>query len=649
MKKSISGLLISIITLGMLACEAPMTFMSGGEEEEEITIESIQTGSFLSAEKTIPLSLSYDKDRVVLKKVTVDLLAPDGTLVGTQILDAAELLKSELPEIKLPDIDSGHYMIKYQGYDAEGEIAVEHVVEFFYVEETYSVTNITSFPPTITPGAEALLSGKFEYPVDSDPYVRWSMDDTILKKGLLSQGYDKLHWDAPEIEGVYSVKLEIFPCAPPTGGSFEFQSEEYMEAEIFVKEQQTSSSPDFEDENFYSLLHFQGSMEDTGAGPVKGGIEPIGNPTVDVRGNVFGYYCDGESGFAVEEVLLPFDETFFGPFTLSMKLYLDKQPKNKVLFLTTDSAESFSFRLSTDESGMVTAAVDYDEKTIISRSDITLLSETAYQIGLSLFPDGNEVVFIWYADGNRIKTEKFDLPAFPVTPEGFSRIGGEDGFVGVIDEFSVFYRDNKGRENTDPGIFFRRAKEQYDGDLLYAEGFDGLYLPEDFETEESLSVSAGQLVIEPEGAVAIPEFVVGHEQISFELHFSQAIGSNVQTLRIDSSYEEFIPISIGLDGTVMSAEEESASFTPDNRTLLIDFLHDENGMKVVIGTKEIAAFPYEADNIPMNITFTNGGKEDIFLLEKILIHSVPLRTVKKDSAPDGAETDVKKSPDYNST
>lgn len=646
-------LLISIITLGMLACEAPMTFMSGGEEKEEITIESIQTGSFLSAEKTIPLSLSYDKDRVVLKKLTINLLAQDGTLIGTQILDAAELLKSELPEIKLPDIDSGRYMIKYQGYDEEGEIAVEHVVEFFYVKGTYSVTNITSFPPTITPGTEALLSGNFEHPAGSDPYVRWSMDGTLLKKGLLSHGYDKLHWDAPAVEGVYSVKLEIFPFAPPTGGSFEFQSEEYMEAEIFVKEQQASSSTDFEDENFYSMLHFQGSMEDTGAGPDKGEIEPIGNPEVDVRGNVFGYYCDGSSGFAVEELLLPFEETFFGPFTLSMKLYLDKQPKNRVLFLTTDSVESFSFRLSTDESGMVTAVVDDGEETIISRSDITLLSETAYQIGLSLFPDGNDVVFIWYSNGNQIKTEKFDLPAFPVTSEGFSRIGGEDGFVGVIDEFSVFYRDNKGRENTDPGIFLRCAKEQFGGDLLYAEGFDGLYLPDDFETEETLSVSAGRLAIAPESAVAIPEFVVGHEQISFELHFSQADGSNdgsnLQTLRIDSSYEEFIPISIGLGGTVISGGEESASFTPENGTLLIDFLHNENGVKVFIGTKEIAAFPYEADNIPMNITFTNGGKEDIFLLEKILIYSVPLRTVKKDTAPNGAGTDAQESPDYNST
>lgn len=637
MAKTIITIITIFLILGVLSCEAPMGFMNDPMPNDEVVVKSIEDGAFLTEGDEIPLSLQYDPDEVVLEKLTIELFSSDEELLASQELGYAELQQEQLPSIDLPDIDPGLYTIEYTGFNSEGEIKLNREIAFFFTNGVYSVKNITSYPPVITPGTEALLAAHLQYPVSAEPYIRWSMGDEVLSEG---PNNDKLQWNAPESEGVYSITVELFPFAPPKG-SYEFSSTASMEAEFFVTSGRSKAENGFyPNKNYYSVFHFQGDWKDSGVRPVIGLVEPVGSPEVDVRGNLFGYYLDGSSGFKVNQMVLPVENGSISPFTAEVKLYIDTRPKNRSFFSTETEDGTFSFSISTDQDGVLKSTIISGERSFTSSSGFLLDPNSAYTIALSVVPGIRSVTLQWFVDGDAVKIEEQGLSVGQIGEEGSAIIGGPNGFRGVIDEFGIFFRDNRNRAAIDPNIYFKKSIEQYGSDLIYAEGFDGLYFPDSLEKNNLLSVEKGHLIIEPDGELDLPELSVSHERVSVEMEIASFLNSSDQKLTIAALDGSFEPVSVGFNGVVTSSSGQSRAIEYENGTIEAEFLHEEGIFSITINGKEVYSSENDGDFVPITLTVSNGISSGSLEIERILIFSESLRLVKNESTTAEGKTET---------
>ncbi len=625
------------LIIGMLSCEAPMGFMNDPTPNDEVVVKSIEDGAFLSEGDEIPLDLEYDPDEVVLDTLTIELFSSNGELIASQQLGYADLRQGQLPSIDLPDINPGLYTIEYTAYDSEGEIKLNREIAFFFTDGVYSVKNITSYPPVITPNTEALLAAQLQYPADAEPYIRWSMGDEVLSEGHNS---DKLQWNAPDSEGVYSITVELFPFAPPSG-TYDFSSTAYMEAEFFVTGgRNTGENGFYPNKHYYSIFHFQGNWNDDGVRPVNGAVNPVGSPEVDVRGNVFGYYLDGSSGFKVNHMLLPVENESLSPFTAKVKLYVDKRPKNKSFFSTRTEDGTFSFSLSTNEEGVLESTIVSGARSVTSSSGVLLSPNSAYTIALSVVPGMQSVTMQWFIDGNAVEIEEKGFSFGRIGQKGSAAIGGPDGFQGVIDEFGIFFKDSRNRAAIDPNIYYEKASEQHGSDLIYAEGFDGLYFPDSLKKNNLVTVENGHLVIKPNGEIQLPELAVSHERVSVEIEIASFLQSSNQKLTITALDGSFGPVSADFNGEVTLSEGQRHDIEYTNGLIAAKFLHEKGEFSIIINGKEVYSSQSSSDFVPIALSVKNGISNGTLKIERILVFTESLQLVKNESTPadDGKET-----------
>jgi hypothetical protein len=129
-------------------------------------------------------------------------------------------------------------------------------------------------------------------------------------------------------------------------------------------------------------------------------------------------------------------------------------------------------------------------------------------------------VFMWFVDGFPVSVVEDSHPLFELPldfgPDGRSFLGGgEDvkGFRGIIDEFGVYYRDDERRPAIDSGVFKAAMSARFGNRLVYAEGFEGLFLPKALRIEGSVIVVSGELIINPGSRVWFPDFLFYGEEL----------------------------------------------------------------------------------------------------------------------------------------
>ena len=170
--------------------------------------------------------------------------------------------------------------------------------------------------------------------------------------------------------------------------------------------------------------------------------------------------------------------------------------------------------------------------------------------------------------------------------DGVTRFGHESsGFTGLVEEFGVYFRDEQDRLSIDDGLFQRAMESTYASRLAYAQGFEGLFLPDELETVGRVTVRAGELVLEPESSVYFPAFLFQDEDLIVEV----TLGDEAAEARGEFVFSEAYPedegahLMTGLtDGGMKFGEDDTvdAFAGAADGTLLLRMRHENDSLYV---------------------------------------------------------------------
>lgn len=468
----------------------------------EVFIETPSDGTvFNNTNAQIPARIINPNKNIVISLIKIELFDSEGNIIANQEL-SGPFLDDNLPAVDLSSYSEGFYSLRYTLYDEDNQQVLYKESKIFLVEKLYKLLGISIYPPVLYPGGSGILYAALDVPENSDPYLRWSIGDSLLAEGLLSENLNSIIWNSPEKEGVYKIRVELFPLAPPRGSSYPFTSSEVLTADIFVTANQETSKRELSpDKHYYSLFHFRGEYRDYGYRESKKGLAPLGTPHLEVRGNSFGYYLDGSSGFSSEEFLLPVINGRLGSFSLSLRMDIENTGEKGIIFYSESPFNNFSFSLGVSSDGYYEATVKTPSLEYTSNSYIPLSLNV---VTLTVLPGTSELEFRWYEDGRIMAAET--LPYFGMSfsnASGISRIGGPGGISGIIDELGVFYRQERDIPSYDYEVFKTARRKEYGNSLIYAEGFDGLLISEPLQVSGKYILGGSRLILEENSSLSI--------------------------------------------------------------------------------------------------------------------------------------------------
>ncbi len=503
-----SGIFLLILLSLIISCSGYF-FGPGDEELYSLEILSLSNGSTLQKGEPVFFSINTPENNEPPSHLDINLYSSDGEKIAGLSMDNDEIAADE-PNLKLENLnlETGLYEIEFILYGPD-TVLVERRLLFFYIEGVYAIQGVEASLPVIFPGAKVLLIANVEAPENSDPYIRWKQNQVVLANGSLKDGLDRIYWSAPEEEGIYSLTVELFPVLPPSDTDYDFISSTLMDMELYVSSSAKSDNDLAPQESYFSLLHLNGTLADTGMfipnnekgridAEEQGILEPVAR-----EGNL-GYRIANSSGFLIPRFILPVEDGRLQPFSLSLGLILESLNENARLIriVSEVSGENdFSLELYLDEENgefAPAALMNLHSLEIQIPSGISHLDTgKRYLLTLSLVPavDAQSFELVWHLDGIEYKRLPFDIPLDGFSTDGTTRIGGEGGFNGILDELGVYYRNSEGEPSSDTNLFFSRMKQKYGVRLVYANGFDGgRFDPENHVTiEGEASVRSGKL------------------------------------------------------------------------------------------------------------------------------------------------------------
>lgn len=629
------------LSLFLLGCEAPVSFLQE-DEGGLISVTSLDSGEMVSEKTAVPLSLSYDTKQVQLSKLDIVLKDAAGKVLAKETLEGEDILPGTLPSINLPELKTGQYLLQYLFYseDDKENVTFKKEIPFFYVEGTYSLTGITSYPPVVSPKSAALLEAQIVSPVNADPYLRWAMGDSVIREGYASDGLRTIQWISPVTEGVYSITAELFPVKPE--GLTYIASPLRIKAEIFVTSSDKPGKNEYEPSASYAtLLHFRGDLKDFGYAPQT--VSVLGNPVLDVKGNTFGYSMMGKDGFRFERMAVPVREDMLQPCTLEFRLLSTMLGKEQALFFTQSKDNGFQFYLAVGPAGEAViriAGEDIDWETVSGPGWVTV--NDALNLAVSLKPTAENLSIAVFRNGivfhRALLQGVFSVPQ----PEGITIIGGPtptseaSGFNGVLDEFGIYNLDESGRISSNPGLYKKAMKDEYGSRLIYAEGFSGTYLPAQTRAEGGAYTENDSCALQSEATLFVPGIALNHETLEFEI--VMAADNKAGLISLDLMDKENRPVSfiVNSRGVITLPTGKEQAFSAEGNLYKFQASHIENTLQIIWKDGSFSLeLPNETSEI--NLRVSNSAKEGIVYVDSVLVLSKNQNIARTGTPPTKAE------------
>jgi hypothetical protein len=664
-RATLGYLLALIVLLG--SCSDLALFSPTVEGDLHVKALSLQEGGFVEAGQQIGVVVQGQQ-------------LPEGTvLIDVSVLDAAghSLWHDSVPvaaldeehQIALPELQTGRYRLTLQVSGEDGVLA-EKQISFFYLAGQYGIAGVSSYPPTVQPGKEAVITAQLLYPAGSDPYLRWSSGGSVLAKGLVSRGLDRISLTAPKEEGVRTIEVELFPVAPAAGEDFPFASALSLAARLYVSGARVSRDDALlPASSYYSLFHFNGTLEDVGAvaagaaailapatasepppgarGAAEAGGHSAGQTTstgaaaggtpavtaqavgsahpVDAAGPG-GYRLSGNAAIRYDRLILPLQDGLLAPCTFTLKLRASGENASRSLLAMTADDAAFRLELRTDELGRPVAQVRTGSAHVEFPSGMPALQPDApHRLDLSLLPAGGSLSASWFLDGEQTSfaTQAVELPR--LSGAGQTLLGGEDSFSGLVTELGVYFLDDEGRPAVDPAIYRNAMKEVYGAGLVMAEGFDGLYLPEGFRLLKGAArLEGGDLTIGPGATVSVPLFEVGASETALHLRFAASVppGGSLSFVWEGQTSPFFTVLPEGKIQEQGSAEGE-ISFAPKEDVVEMGLYADDFVLYGASGPVRRALPPKPpAESRWLSLLLGNSSADQPLQVDNLLIYQV---------------------------
>lgn len=427
-----------------------------------------------------------DRDgKIVLEMDPIigDLQDPD--VIGEIVLTPQEL------ETLSPEL----YHLAYKLYLDQEQVG-EGKLPFFHAPGFPQSQNLilSTYPSVLVARGYGLLRAQIlfggleeDYP---DTYLRWTKDGQVLAEGYLRDGADMIPVAAPDKPGVFQAALDVYPYAPPAEGGYAFPAPLRNTVEAVVDRVPRAGAYDLiPEEDFYTLLHFNGTLDDAGQGFSAGyAASQSERPMVPgIRQGIFGLEYDPQQYLKTESFVLPLNEDrLIYPASIHLLGYLDFLPVDQDVSLFRTASADWAMELLASGSSELVLRVDSSFGSQEIRSLPGALRESsAMNLVLSYFPTQEGLLgAVLLNDGLLVGRGEISAPL--TIPEGReeSRLGGS--FSGIIDEFGIRFRDGDRLGVLAGDIFLNSLLAETGVQVEYALSFEsGLAQAYHFNWEEA--------------------------------------------------------------------------------------------------------------------------------------------------------------------
>lgn len=519
---------------------------SGGESQVEKN--DAQTpfadGSALKPGESFSVFCKAQSADSSVNAVTVSLIGTDSVIASVLFLRSGSAAPSslgtmasrELPAVlgaslpvSLPDgLKPGSYAIKTGFYD-KNALVFEKSLQIFVLSAAPSVESIQACPASASPGATVLLQARIGYPADSKPYLVWRYGSTVIGAGLLSDGLDQILWKCPETEGVYGLKLFMYPFPPPVGLDFAFDSPVSGSAKVVTSLQPADSTDPFLDaQDFYSLLRFSGNFEDSGYRDRADKPSFSGQARAAVLGVNYGYQLDSERVLSFNDYLLPIKDGRLGAFSLMGRLMAPKKTAG-VLFRSESSEPGFGLSLSLDEDGQYLLVLSNRSDKAVSASGI-YADGKVHDLIVSLTPSERGVNLQWFLDYKAQARDELPIAFSGLSPSGRASLGGQGAVQAVYDDFGVYASVRGDSSYAFARAYQTLASKTYRGSLVLAAGFEGRDLPQGMTAAGNATLDSGALILGERSSLAMPLSGSKGDNIQIDMQFRSGSGKEYSLL-----------------------------------------------------------------------------------------------------------------------
>ena len=554
MKKLLPIAAVSLFFLW--SCSDSSLFMGSMSEPARLRVTTIAEGSIVGPDASIPVRITRDAvyagDQSTNDRLLVEILDHTGTVLAEQAYEAVNEA-TDLGPVRLPELEEGLYTLRTSYYDGT-ELVVENAVPFFVASGTYAIVGLTSYPASSYPEADGLLQLSLDVPARSDPYLVWTVNGAAVRSGYLSDTGTTITVVAPAAQGAFPVRVDLYPVWPQDAGAPTVTAPVTYRAELFVSSTASSSRNELTPrESYFALYHFRGLLRDDGVrgdwfAPRDFTARPLGSPELAARSDVFGYRLNGRSGFRVDGAVWPVYDGELSPISVTVRLLPERLPPESVVLSTTMS-DTGLLTIVADSEGRVGARLGAAAHRVWSAAPLLRVGE-AELVTVSIVPGDDATTVGFYAGGQLVSIhettpvslERFlELPRLVPGAGGWSLLHGETtigaesgGFVGIIDELGVYFRDGERRAAISASLFVDSQRIAHGDRLVYASSFDDEAKADYRTTGGGVSVRDGALELGPSSSVELPILAFEDEDLMITMEIAASLEAEALLHDVDS-------------------------------------------------------------------------------------------------------------------
>lgn len=639
--------LASAVSALALSCEISSGLLSESERSSlyTLTVSSsdgtpLSNGSVVYPGSSLVATVAKKSGATDPVAFDLSLAAPDGSKAAALRFASAAAAKSastlstksvssvdgKLEGFSVPAAASGLYTLSLSLSGSDGSALQSESIALFVGSAQPRIDSVSVFPPSVEPSASVLLSltaSWIQLPAPSgsspiasadasakrDPWIRWSKDGAAFASGLLSEGFNKVVWTAPSVEGAYSIAAEVFPAAPASGSSYSFKAAASQELKVMVIAASGGSGNDFADPlGFYSLLKLDGSFADSGTRPRTSQPAAFGSPRLETYSSGFGYGFGPDSGVTIGGLMPPSSSGMLGAFALLFRLDASSSDGILLRFSSSDKSYVLSFGLEGGRPYVESRSGGQTRRSVASsaipQSPLTL------EAVLKPSQDESKLDIAWRAEGQLIEAPSIDRPAAP--PAGNATLGGPGSLPGVYDGFGLML---PGSSSSYPSPAFRLAmRRAWKSELILAESFeDGLPAKSSVSGATPSGSTAGLLLPAGSSLALSPSFGVGSgivvaadiqgDRSSFRLAFSLPDGARV--------------FAVSGTGEVSDASGSSLGSVGASGTALRLSVQQQDGSLYLVGPSSSVSLPGGAKQYGLSLSQESGSS----LLRDLIVRS----------------------------
>ncbi len=650
----------SIYTLSFTASE---TKLAGAAVNagDAITV-SVKAMSGAAEAGTLSLSLE-SSDGTELAELEY-LSAKSSGVTGAKSV-SVDKVSGTLPEFALPeDLKPGSYRLVAKLYSLSGaQISTSDSV-FFIARTGFGLGSVSLYPPTPAPGSAVLLSaipelgsaaartaastsargtsgtsssgttantisrtGSTEVSstessstadIASTAYLKWYAGGKLFSEGLLSEGADKVVWRAPQLEGAYTLSVELYPAEPPASSSSSrsaVTSPWRQDIKAIVSKSAALADEYSDLTRFVSKFDFEGDFSDSGTRIQSEKPVSFGKPELEAYPGGFGYHFDAESGVNAPGAL-PRNSKF----TLLSRFYSEKESGDLIRFASADGTSIL--RVGIDKRELF--AEVRDSSGSVSRSSPSssraLIQPGLTNVALSFEPDGEDFRLVWSIDGGRFGSAPLPRVAFDSSDKCV--IGGASALEAVYDETAISDDSSLGP----PPLYAAGASRLYGADLYIASGFESITVPEGAELSGTAAYAARKLTLAPAAELAYSEALPSARALHFEADFGGKAASALRFSFYNQDNGDALFFSVDAHGNIYDAQGKTAGLIPldSSSSLVFSLKSVEDGFEFASSSGlPVAKIAVEGHVTRLKLKIRNSGTTESVDLSRLLVRAAP--------------------------